>query len=148
MFCLNCGAGDQSNEAYCKRCGKWIGSNPPNKRLMVMLIFSLVSAVLGAASAIALYATYLGSETAKETAKWSVYLAATFCIVIAVHQSINFAFGLSLLRRMKKSTASEDALPSARNTRSLEEGSSTEWVGVESVTENSTELLGTTRRTR
>ena len=144
MYCINCGSGDQEKDAYCKRCGKWIGANPPDKRLIVMLVFSLLSAVLGAASAIVLYATYLGSDTGK----WSVYLAAAFCLVIAVHQSINFAFGLGLLRRMRQKSATHEVIPSSRNTRALNEASSTDWVDIPRVTENTTELLGSKPRAR
>lgn len=78
MFCLNCGAADQNDQSYCRRCGKWPGGNAPDKRMTVSLVFSGVNAVLAATSAIALYAAYLVPGTGTP----AVSLAATFSSVV------------------------------------------------------------------
>ena len=77
MFCTNCGASEQSLKTYCRKCGKWIGVAPPDERLSVMIVFNALSALFGIASAIALWITYVGSVGAK----WSIYVAFTFCLV-------------------------------------------------------------------
>ena len=138
MFCSNCGAGDQVPKAYCKRCGKWIGPRAPEDRMTVMIIFNALSAIFGAASAIALFATYLG----KPNALWSVYLAATFCLIISVYQTISFFFALELRLRLKKGhDTSERTLEARGEPAALPAGDDTNYVGVPSVTENTTELL-------
>jgi hypothetical protein len=104
MFCPYCGAGDQSPNAYCRRCGEWLtnmksrtkrNTSTPEERMTVMTVFNGLSALFALVSAIALYATYLG----KPEAKWSIYVAGAFCCIIAVHQSISFAFALDLILR-------------------------------------------------
>lgn len=138
MFCSNCGAGDQEPKAYCKRCGKWIGPRAPEDRMTVMIIFNALSAIFGATSAIALFATYLGTPGAL----WSVYLAATFCLIISVYQTISFFFALELRLRLKKGhDTSERTLEPRGEPEALPAGDNTNYVGVPSVTENTTELL-------
>src|SRR2546429_313300 len=97
MFCVHCGAAEQSERAYCKRCGKWLGQSPPEHRMLVSLVFSAVSAVFGAASAIAIFSA-LGTKAAAPT----LYMAAAFCCVISIHQTISFFFQLELFRRLKQ----------------------------------------------
>ena len=139
MFCTHCGADDQSDKAYCKRCGKWLGAAPPEKRLIVMLVFNLLSALFGAASAIALYASYLGT-----TAKPAVYVAAAFCIVISVYQSISFSFTLGLLVRARKARTDTQRVIEAKgvdHTPRLEAAETDALIDGPSVTENTTDLL-------
>jgi hypothetical protein len=149
MFCPNCGAGEQGPNAYCKRCGDWLSdpksskhnrASSPEKRFNVMCVFNALSAALGLASAIILYATYLG----RPEAKWSVYLAAAFCLVIAVHQTISFFFALEFRERMKQRRREMNpAIGSGikGSVKSLDSGKTTEFVNPASVTENTTELL-------
>src|SRR6266404_5499361 len=108
MFCPNCGAADQSPNAYCKRCGEWLadkksfggrGASKPEQRMTSMIVFNGLSALLALFSAIALYATYLNTPEAK----WSVYVAGACCLVIAIHQMISMAFALELKLRLKRS---------------------------------------------
>jgi uncharacterized membrane protein YvbJ len=74
MFCPNCGAADQSPNAYCKRCGEWLadkksfggrGASKPEERITTMIVFNGLSVLLALFSAIALYATYLNTPEAK-----------------------------------------------------------------------------------
>jgi hypothetical protein len=106
MFCSSCGAADQKPNAYCRRCGQWLidpdsprrhSSHTPAERMKAMLVFSGVNALFALIAAISLYATYLG----RPEARWSVYVAAAFCLVIAVHQTISFFFNLDLRRKFK-----------------------------------------------
>ena len=79
MFCPNCGAADQSPNAYCKRCGEWLadkrsfggrGASKPEQRMTSMIVFNGLSAVLALFSAIALYATYLNTPEANGPCTW------------------------------------------------------------------------------
>src|SRR6478672_2607076 len=98
MYCSNCGTPEQIAKTYCRKCGKWIGTGAPEERMTVMIVFNLLSAIFGAAAAIALYSTYFGDKTAK----WSVYVAATFCLIISVYQTLSFFFALNLRSRLKQ----------------------------------------------
>src|SRR5258707_3746367 len=114
MYCSNCGADSQSGNAYCKRCGEWLsdikgrrgiafGGETPQQNLFTGLFMSALSTVAALISAIALYATYLGSGDAK----WSVYVAAAVCLWIAGWQASSFVVGLKLRQRLKR--AHEDS---------------------------------------
>ena len=149
MFCPNCGAADQSPNAYCKRCGEWLadkksfggrGASKPEQRMTSMIVFNGLSALLALFSAIALYATYLDTPEAK----WSVYVAGACCFVIAIHQMISMGFALELKLRLKRGhiEAGQTVVPEAANSiPALGNGETTQFVDARSVTENTTELL-------
>lgn len=156
MFCPKCGAAAQKENAYCKRCGVWLarvggpsygrGAQTPEERLGTMLVFNAVSAVFGLFAALALALTYFG----REGAKWSIYLAFAFCLVIAVHQTINFFFALELKRRLGRgrraaaideSAAPADDLLGAPTSPRLGAASPQSFIPVPSVTEETTNLL-------
>lgn len=157
MFCPACGAPGQNVESFCTRCGEWLpnmtkrsrhgGPAKPEDRMKQMLVFSAISAVFGLFSAVALYATYLGTSEAK----WSVYLAGSFCMVIAVHQTINFFFALELRQRLKRARTNTSMLPkeqSGQRPLSLDAAHTMPFVDPQSVTENTTELLDPVPRKR
>ena len=146
MYCVSCGAADQAEQAYCRRCGKWPGGTGPDQRMKVTLIFSAVNAVLAATSAIVLYATYLGTRAGTP----AVYLAATFSCVISVHQTISFLFQLEQLRRLKRgrsagqpsSATQEDQITGRpRTPAALRSVDTSEFIPASSVVERTTELL-------
>jgi hypothetical protein len=151
MFCPNCGAADQIANAFCKRCGDWLpdikrrtgrafGGVTPQQNIVTSLFMSALSALAALFSAIALYATYLG----KGDAKWSVYLAAAFCLCIAGWQASSFVVALKLRQRLKKARESTDSISElrAQQARSgLDAGSATEFVGPTSVIEGTTRIL-------
>lgn len=149
MFCPNCGAADQSPNAYCKRCGEWLadkksfggsGGSKPEQRMTAMIVFNGLSALLALFSAITLYATYLNTPEAK----WSVYVAGACCFVIAIHQMISLAFALELKLRLKRGqTDARQAIVSEAgdSVAALDSGKTTQFVDAKSVTENTTELL-------
>ncbi len=138
MYCSNCGTGDQQVKTYCRRCGKWIGTAPPEDRLTVMIVFNALSALFGAAAAVALFVIYLGTASAK----WLIYVAATFCLIISVYQTLSFFFALNLRTRIKQGQDKETpALGPPHKVDELSEADTSGMIGVRSVTENTTDLL-------
>jgi hypothetical protein len=154
MFCPNCGAADQNSNAYCRRCGEWLadpkstrshGAKTPEDRMKTILVFSGLNAVFALVSAIALYATYLGTPEAK----WSVYLAGAFSLVIAVHQTVSFSFAFQLMQKLKRGRAG-----TGRSLESKAEGDpvllgsaeTAPIINAPSVTENTTDLLESSPR--
>ena len=134
MYCTHCGADEQHSKAYCRKCGKWIGSSAPEERLTVMIIFNALSALFGAASALALF-YYMSNG-----AEWPIKLAGIFCIIISVYQTICFVYALSLQKRLKRGKAQHE-LDSAREVPALNAADTSQFVRAPSVTENTTELL-------
>src|SRR5215510_4711564 len=110
MYCPKCGTGDQKPKVYCKSCGEWLpdinsrtrntfGGETPQQQIFTSLFMSALSTLAALVSAIALYITYLGNGDAK----WSVYLAAGFCLCIAGWQASSFFVTLRLRQRLKHS---------------------------------------------
>ena len=151
MYCPNCGAGNQTADSYCKRCGQWLrdfksragmqfGGETPQQNIFTGLFMSALSTVAALISAIALYFTYLGTSDAK----WSVYLAAAFCLCIAGWQASSFVVTMKLRRRLNKSrdaSLSPAELTGQKTSPALRAGESTPFISVTAVTENTTELL-------
>src|SRR5262249_47579352 len=152
MFCSNCGKGDQKANAYCRQCGEWLvdqksarkhGTKPEDK-MKVMLVFNGLDAVFALISAVALYATYLGTPEAK----WSIYVAGACCSVIAVHQTLSFFFALGLRQKFKRGrTGTQRSVPpKLEDLPLLESADTAPIIAGPSVTENTTELLESSRR--
>ena len=101
---------------------------------------SALSAVVALFSAIALYATYLGTDDAK----WSIYLAAAFCLCIAGWQASSFVVGIKLRSRLNRARAgleTDSQLKQATASPALPPADMSNFVRAQSVTENTTELL-------
>jgi hypothetical protein len=163
MFCPTCGAGDQRAEAYCTRCGQWLAdagspqghwhpvfrhARTPEQRMKMMLVFNTLDAALALASAVIIFATQAGSAGHASL----VYLAAAFCLVIAVHQIISLIINLKIQKRLKRArTGDANAAATAvlagetnAHAPALNPADSELFAGVRrrrSVTENTTELL-------
>lgn len=146
MNCPDCGAGDQIAESYCRQCGEWIGKrggqlvNKPEDKMTSMVIFSAMSAVFALTSAIVLMATYFGTDEAK----WSIYMANALCLVIAIHQSINFWYALEVKLRHRRARKGVGAPKIDRSTKQLEappQAQPFEFREVASVTEHTTDRL-------
>jgi hypothetical protein len=105
-----------------------------------MMVFNGLNSVMALLAAIILYSTYLGTPEAK----WSIYVAAACCSVIAVHQAISFGFALDLRLRSgrlrKESPSSYEALNAGAAGR-LEGHDTQHVINIPSVTENTTEIL-------
>ena len=109
MFCPSCGADSQTANAYCKRCGAWLpefkhrssafGGETPQQNIFTGMFMSALSAIVALFSAIALYATYLGSD-----AKWSIYLAAAFCFMHRRLASVDLCSGTQVEEEAQSST--------------------------------------------
>ena len=134
MSCTHCGAEKQRPRAYCRQCGKWIGSAPPEERMAVMIISNALCAIFAAVSALALFSTL------NKGAEWPIYLAGVFCVMISVYQTVSFLFALSLQRRLKQARAQRE-LDSPREVPALRAADTSQFVLAQSVTENTTELL-------
>jgi hypothetical protein len=132
MFCSNCGSAEQAPKSYCRKCGKWIGSAPPEERLTVMIIFNALSLLLAAVAAIVLFA--------KPDGRWTINLAATFCLIISVYQALSFAFALNLKIRMRQVKKNSDKIE-FKEPGQLPEADTASFIRPQSVTENTTELL-------
>jgi hypothetical protein len=142
MFCPQCGAPDQNSKSYCRRCGEWLSesSTKPEQRMKVMMVFNGLNSVMALLAAIILYSTYLGTPEAK----WSIYVAAACCSVIAIHQAISFGFALDLrLRswRMRKELPSTYESVNTERVGELEGRDTGHMLNLPSVTENTTEIL-------
>lgn len=150
MFCPSCGADNQTAKTYCKRCGEWLpdfkrrssafGGESPQQNVFTNLFLSALSAVVALFSAIALYATYLGTDQAK----WSIYLAAGFCLCIAGWQASSFVVGLKLrnrLNRAREGVRTASQLEQSTVATGLPPADMSNVVRARSVTENTTELL-------
>ena len=155
MYCPKCGASKQTPKAYCKSCGEWLpelntktrhtfGGETPQQIVTTNLFMSAISTLAALFSGLALYITYLPSGDAK----WSVYIAAAFCLYIAGWQGSSFFITLRLRQRLKQSRTTPADLSNAKGTRALNAGDMSAFVGVTSVTENSTELLDHVRSRR
>jgi hypothetical protein len=156
MYCPKCGSPNQSAKAYCKSCGEWLpdlnvktrntfGGETPQQIVFTNLFMSAISTLAALFSAFALYITYLGSGDAK----WSIYIAGAFCVCIAGWQASSFFATLRLRQRLKHSRdrlASPSELREMKSAPALNPGDRNGFVGVTSVTENSTELLEHVRR--
>ncbi len=157
MFCPSCGAEGQAANAYCKRCGDWLpefkrrssafGGDTPQQNVFMTLFMSALSAVVALFSAIALYATYLGTDQAK----WSIYLAAAFCLCIAGWQASSFVVGLKLrnrLNRAREGVRADSQLDQTPAAMALPPADTSNFVRPQSVTENTTDLLQPVSRPR
>ena len=159
MFCPTCGAGEQRADAYCTRCGQWLTDanaiqghwhpvlrriRTPEQRLRAMFVFNLLDALLALAAAVILFGTRLHNG--------AIFLAATFCLVIAVHQIVSLIFNVKIQRRLKRArtdTTKHDvpgklSAADAPALNAADAGLFTPARG--SVTENTTELLDAVTR--
>lgn len=154
MYCSTCGADSQNINSYCKRCGEWVpdpktrsrvafGGETPQQNIFIGLFMNAISSLAALFSGIALYATYLGSDNAK----WSIYVAAAFCLCIAGWQASSFIIGLKLSRRLKKGREAPhiDEFSAHQEAPALNEADLNSIVRTPSVTEGTTRELQPSR---
>lgn len=97
-----------------------------------MIVFNALSALFAAIAAVMLFA--------KPEVRSTLILAATFCLIISVYQTLSFAFALNLKRRLKQGQQKSAELES-RQLDQLPAADTANIVRPQSVTENTTELL-------
>ena len=136
MFCSNCGASEQTPKTYCRHCGTWIGTGRPEERITVMIIFNALSALFATIAAMVLFMT----ESGRLAATWAINLAATFCLIISVYQTLSFLFALNLRSRLKQGHETPAKIES-RSLLELKEADNAAFLRPHTVTENTTELL-------
>jgi len=136
MFCSNCGASEQTPKTYCRHCGTWIGTGRPEERITVMIVFNGLSALFAVIAAIVLFLTQFG----RWSATWAITLAATFCLIISVYQTLSFLFALNLRSRLKQGQETPAKIES-RGVLELKEADNADFIRPHTVTENTTELL-------
>jgi hypothetical protein len=141
MYCSNCGASEQTPKTYCRHCGTWIGSGRPEERITVMIVFNALSALFAAVAAIVLLLTQSG----RLSATWVINLAATFCLIIWVYQTLSFLFALNLRSRLKQGQENPAKIES-RTVLELKEADNAAFIRPQTVTENTTELLERNRK--
>ena len=123
------------------------GGETPQQNIFTNLFMSALSTLAALFSAIALYATYLGTDEAK----WSIYLAAAFCLCIAGWQASSFYVTLKLRRRLKKGreeSSEAEQLRTQRVPSALNPGDRNAFIEMPSVTENTTRVLDSVARER
>jgi hypothetical protein len=141
MYCSNCGASEQTPKTYCRHCGTWIGSGRPEERITVMIVFNGLSALFAVIAAIVLLLTQSG----RLYATWAINLAATFCLIISVYQTLSFLFALNLRSRLKQGQENPAKIES-RTVLELKEADNAAFIRPQTVTENTTELLERNRK--
>ena len=97
-----------------------------------MIVFNALSALFAMVSALVLFI--------KPEGRWTVNLAATFCLIISVYQTLSFVFALNLKRRMKQGQEKADRIEN-REVDQLPEANTANFIRPKSITENTTELL-------
>ena len=149
MFCPQCGANKQSaDNYYCTRCGGELPNGKtltrritPEQSMNMLLVFDLLTVVLGLFSAAALCVTYLWTGGAK----WSIYVAVASTLVIAAYQGTSLFIELNLRRRFKRASSvyGRPAVePEEAHSAPLLDASETaSLVGSRSISESTTERL-------
>lgn len=154
LFCPVCGIEGQHANSYCKRCGEWLpnfkrrsrgtfGGETPQQNVFINIFMGTLSAAVALFSAIALYATYLGTNEAK----WSVYVAAAFCLCIAGWQASSLIASVKLARRLRKGreTVAPTQMKPEKEPAALHPADMSSFVNVSSVAEGTTDLLESKR---
>jgi hypothetical protein len=151
IYCPKCGAGDQSVEAYCKRCGEWLPdidalTRPGllrkltrEEKIRKMRILEVISAGLSLISVAVILTVLTGGND-----KQFLFLAVICCSLVAVYQMINFYLGYKLQPRETESRADKRDVIDATTegeVRMLGEADKNQIVEIPSVIEHTTELL-------
>jgi hypothetical protein len=117
MFCPNCGAAEQKQNTYCRRCGSHLpdlseanGKQPktPEERFRLTLVFNLLSAFAGISMAVALLIVHWGNDATHPV----IYAAISLFTVISFWQIFSFFNNLNLKKRFVRKTTDESAAES------------------------------------
>lgn len=107
MYCPTCGAGDQSAESYCRKCGQWLpditalaaGTKSKTRGEMIETVRllqagSMVLALLAAVISVCVSVGVAGLQI--------LMLAAFICLNIAAYQIGAMYYGYKLRQRMEQ----------------------------------------------
>ena len=151
MFCPKCGAGDQTADSYCKRCGEWLPDmtalarpglfrkRTREEKIRKMRILEAISAGLSLTSAAIIFSIL---ATGRNTEL--LFLAAICGVVVAVYQVVNFYLGYNLQRRIDQSredSTPQVSLPADNRLGQLNSADTSQIAQMHSVVDNTTELL-------
>ena len=144
MFCPKCGASAQVENAYCTRCGEMLpGSHnwQIKNSFLLMPYLNGLCALLATISFIALLVAF-----PNDSGGWAVAIAGVSCFLIAIYQFLTLIMSFRLSRRFVKgrveSSDHKEELKATAGDKFLNAGDSTQFIKAQSVTENTTELLG------
>lgn len=143
MFCPECGAHAQIENVYCTRCGKVLPGSR-NRQIknsfLLMPYLNGLCAILAAISFIALLIAF-----PNDSGGWAVAIAGVCCFLIAAYQFLTFVMSLRLRKRFMKDRAAsgdrKEELGTETDERFLNASDSGQFIKVQSVAENTTELL-------
>jgi hypothetical protein len=154
MFCPNCGASEQSPDAYCKKCGTYLrdvsfrgwlfSGNNPEKAARSIIISSVFIAILCMCISILILRTQRSGDLA--------YLkyAFTLCWLIIGYLVALSLVGFNLRRKMGRARSNSlNELAATNNSRGISpvlEQRTKRLPGTESAGEATTELLNSTPR--
>lgn len=119
MFCPNCGKSDQTENTYCRNCGKFLPDfdklkkreTPPEEHLKANNVLNIMTAIVSLTLAILLYVNFLGGENTP----FLIYVTAGFLTAIFAWQVQVFVRSLMLKKQiiLPKSNKPEAELKSA-----------------------------------
>lgn len=130
MYCPKCGIGDQTANAYCRRCGeflidasdkfnsvfKFFGINTPEKQINLNLVFDFVSVIFSLALLAFLIGYFRANADKYPTGKTPTvfYFVGAFLLFIAAWQFLGFILSINLKskfshRDVHRTAAANDA---------------------------------------
>ncbi len=104
MFCPNCGKSDQTENTYCRNCGKFLPDfdklkkreTPPEEHLKANNVLNIMTAIVSLTLAILLYVNFLGAENTPVL----IYVTAGFLTAIFAWQVQVFIRSLMLKKQI------------------------------------------------
>ncbi len=154
MFCPKCGVGEQTAEAYCKRCGEWLPDiealerprlfrkRSREERIRKIRTLEMVSAGLSLASAmiiVSILATGRNFEM--------LNLAVIACLLVSAYQIVNLCPGFKVQRPIDKSrNAPPQVSEYQKPLTELNAANTNEFINPPSITEHTTNRLQPVKR--
>ena len=151
MFCPKCGAGAQSVESYCTRCGEWLPDMGAlarrhlfsrltrGEKIAKMRVLEMVSAGLSLTSAVIIIDILAGSGDPQ-----MLTLVAFCCVLVAVYQAVNIYLGYKVQRSADQSRAEgrrEIEAEGEEGARTIGGGDARHLAGAPGDAEHTAELL-------
>ena len=132
MFCPNCGKAEQTENTYCRSCGKFLGTVPPRRSLNGIVAISLIGTFLSLIAGLAMYLTDFNTTV--------VFFGAAVLLCNAVYHLVNAISGLKLQGRLSPAHLESLEKPAVSTRELLVEPTPRDFVPA-SVTERTTRNL-------